>query len=340
MRKAMLGLMVVGVALAVTPAAQAAETVVCGQNVDHSIVVDNDLTNCPTVGLETGANGITIDLNGHTIDGQPGIAGIVVDNNDVTIKNGRITGFLSGVSVHDANRATIKTLKIDTTTGFAISIDETAPGALVKGNLVRAWGTGTGILVQGQGPRVISNGIGTGGNGGTGPALHVDSASGVEVRDNTISGSGGNGIRMTFADSNIISGNRVCGNENGVEVTTDSDSNVLADNLFCSNTQRGVVVSDATSKGNRLEANLITGNGQDGLRVTDAVNTAVVGNRAQSNESSGIAIEAAASTSKLKNNVANYNGSFGFQVMGSVVDLGGNKAKGNFLENCTGAISC
>ena len=44
-------------------------TISCGMVVTSSIKAANDLTNCPGSGLLAGANGITIDLNGHTIDG-------------------------------------------------------------------------------------------------------------------------------------------------------------------------------------------------------------------------------------------------------------------------------
>ncbi len=44
-------------------------TVNCGDTLTHSVKLTADLTNCPGDGLVIGANGITVDLNGHTIDG-------------------------------------------------------------------------------------------------------------------------------------------------------------------------------------------------------------------------------------------------------------------------------
>jgi nitrous oxidase accessory protein NosD len=41
----------------------------CGATVVTSIVLERDLIDCPTDGLIVGADNITIDLNGHTIDG-------------------------------------------------------------------------------------------------------------------------------------------------------------------------------------------------------------------------------------------------------------------------------
>ena len=47
-----------------------AVVVSCGQTITASIVVSNDLDDCPGYGLIVGANGITLDLGGHTIDGD------------------------------------------------------------------------------------------------------------------------------------------------------------------------------------------------------------------------------------------------------------------------------
>src|SRR3954453_19115412 len=45
-------------------------TVSCGQTLTQSVKLANDLSNCPNNGLLIGADNITLDLNGHTIDGD------------------------------------------------------------------------------------------------------------------------------------------------------------------------------------------------------------------------------------------------------------------------------
>src|SRR5687768_18405690 len=97
------------VAIATVPAVSAeAATVTCGQVITTSITVDNDLTNCPGKGLVVGADNITIDLNGHTIDGDappgapadPARDGIDVRGHDgVTVRDGDITDFTDGVQL-------------------------------------------------------------------------------------------------------------------------------------------------------------------------------------------------------------------------------------------------
>jgi hypothetical protein len=57
-------------ALAVSPAAaHTNQAVQCGQTLTHSVKLTKDLVNCRGDGLVIGADGITVDLNGHTVDG-------------------------------------------------------------------------------------------------------------------------------------------------------------------------------------------------------------------------------------------------------------------------------
>jgi large repetitive protein len=44
-------------------------TVKCGDTLTRSVKLTADLTDCPGDGIVIGAAGITVDLNGHTIDG-------------------------------------------------------------------------------------------------------------------------------------------------------------------------------------------------------------------------------------------------------------------------------
>ena len=90
------------------------ETVSCGQTLTHSVKLANDLTNCPSNGLVVGADDVTVDLNGHTIDGDgelvadcPGFPGPDCDAGvqntggykGVTIEGGKLREFAYGVEV-------------------------------------------------------------------------------------------------------------------------------------------------------------------------------------------------------------------------------------------------
>lgn len=58
--------------LALAPGAQGAKAVHvnCGETITANTRLANDLTNCPGNGIIIGADDITLDLNGHTIDGD------------------------------------------------------------------------------------------------------------------------------------------------------------------------------------------------------------------------------------------------------------------------------
>src|SRR4051794_37666215 len=56
---------------ALLPGAAQATTVHCGDTITQDTTLTNDVLNCPSVGLTIAANGITINLNGHTISGEP-----------------------------------------------------------------------------------------------------------------------------------------------------------------------------------------------------------------------------------------------------------------------------
>ena len=73
-----LTLPVVAVALAVglaTAPAALATGPACGDTITHSLTLRDDLRDCAADGLIIGADHITLDLNGHTIDGDAVVGG-------------------------------------------------------------------------------------------------------------------------------------------------------------------------------------------------------------------------------------------------------------------------
>ena len=106
------------VSLAAAGSAQAragSETEVsCGQTLKASVRLANDLVDCSANGLIIGANNITVDLNGHTIDGTNKDHGIDVQKHaNVTIENGTITDFyFAGVDVFGARGVVLRKLTV------------------------------------------------------------------------------------------------------------------------------------------------------------------------------------------------------------------------------------
>jgi len=90
--------------------------VTCGEVITTSITVANNLT-CPGDALTIQADGVTLDLGGHTIRGSGSGLAVNVDADpnepqitDVTITNGTIAGFGTAVHFVDTVNATLSSL--------------------------------------------------------------------------------------------------------------------------------------------------------------------------------------------------------------------------------------
>lgn len=106
-------------ALAAGPAA--AQPLTCGDTVTHDTTLTGDLLDCSGDGLVIGADGITVDLNGHTISGRIILGGsldqVGIDNrghDGLTIRNGILgapaasrDNVIGGNVVNAANSANI-----------------------------------------------------------------------------------------------------------------------------------------------------------------------------------------------------------------------------------------
>jgi parallel beta-helix repeat protein len=90
-----------------------ASHVSCGATITADTTLDSDLVNCPNNGIVIGADNITLDLNGHRIDGNGELiedcaeicdTGVVNDGHRrVTIQDGSVREFAVGVFVGGAS---------------------------------------------------------------------------------------------------------------------------------------------------------------------------------------------------------------------------------------------
>ena len=94
----------------------------CGQVITKSIDVVNDLEGCAGDGLVVGADGITVDLRGHSITGRLGADGCEGDcigryridtagHDGLTIKNGAIGYFRRAVYMQDTTDSLLTSLE-------------------------------------------------------------------------------------------------------------------------------------------------------------------------------------------------------------------------------------
>jgi Right handed beta helix region len=245
-------------ALALAPATVSAPkrlAVTCGQTITVNTLVSNDLVNCAFDGLRIGANGITLDLGGHTIDGlvntnSRGVVNSGFDN--VTVQNGTVTQFETGVSlIAGANLNTISALRAyANTTGLGIfdSANATITGSTIAGS----GGNGV-LLIRSPRSRFLSS---------------------------TASGNAGIGVNVFDSPDTLVSGVKaISNNRYGIVISETSPRSEVRNSVASSNDLSGIAATAPTAK---LTGNTTLFNTQLGIDAFAGV-TDGGGNKAHDN---------------------------------------------------------
>ena len=188
----------------------------CGATLVADLRLDYDLA-CPGNGLIVGADGITIDLNGHTISGPGSGVGISVPNRTgVVITGGTVKNFLAGVQLVNSTGISIKKNQFNGNQDAVFLIGSS--GNIIKENA--AWqNSRVGVMLR---PSAINNStqnlvaentLSDNLNG----IILVDTPTGNTFTDNRISGSGRAGIALNGGVSgNVIRENTFTANAAGI----------------------------------------------------------------------------------------------------------------------------
>jgi hypothetical protein len=361
-RSLLLGLTML--AALVPPADARAVTVTCGQLVTTSITVDNDLTNCPGKGLIVGADDITIDLGGRTIDGDEDPLGQfdresdgvdVRDHDGVTVRNGRITGFADGVQLGSPGGPASGNLVIEIAFAGNFYGAKEQPG---DHNIIAFNSGGSYTLESGGASELAFN------RGGTirvrsdaNRLEHNDVQQIVTDGDRTyIAQNAVNGFGLFVGGSDsIVEFNRVVGGEFGISLS--GSRNVVRRNLvlgarFIGLYLRGVNSSELPGpvpRGNILLNNTVSRGAGDGIlverRMCDAftcaeaaADTVLRHNRTRYNAGDGIRVEVPSAT--LARNIARHNGDLGIEAVAGVTDGGENRAALNGNPAQCAGVAC
>lgn len=267
--------------LAVAPGAQAAKPVhvSCGEIITEDTKLANDLIDCPRHGIVIGADNITLDLNGHTIDGDDtlfepcpedepcdaGIAnsgireGVPVNGegyNGVTIKNGFIRDFPEeGVYIThtSANRVTDIDVAAPNSSSerAGVILDDCSDCRIDHSSTS---GQSGGIVVESsRDVEVVNNHMDHNEFLGLIVLLSRD----VRVAGNDVSGNGGPGILLLDSNDITVERNSLSDNGDGIVLADGSDRNVVKDNS-ASGSGAGVVIVD--SNGNLVQKNSLRDN--------------------------------------------------------------------------------
>jgi parallel beta-helix repeat protein len=329
-----LALVAVGAfAFFVAGAGQAATSQVdCGDVITHDTKLDHDLSDCPDNGLVIGADGVTLDLNGHTIDGDGACCDLVdygIKNgtlfppttgyDNVTVKGGMIRQFAEGISVFGARKNVLRTLDVSDNS-LGIRLHDADDSVF---DLSNVFANGLGLDLRGSGSNLIRRNSFF--DNGAGISIIQTTGNNV-IERNLLSGNSGGGISAAFVLSGI---NRVVDNhlsEGGVILLKTSgfeiERNVIAHTSYPALLLLG---AEAT----RIERNVMTDSGVGIALQMGSRNNHIAWNSVLDNERDGISLTLFPSANELLHNVVSGNGGSGIFIRS---DNAGNLVRQNVTD--------
>jgi parallel beta-helix repeat protein len=275
-----------------------ADQVACGQVITTSTTITNSINGCAGGGLTIGASGITVDLNGHTIQGTGLGVGILNEgHDDVTIRNGAVQDFDHGVLLNPGSeRNSVTGLTLAGNEWSAIELNA-ASGNHVAHNRLSAIGDIGLLLTNGSSDNAIKgNSVGTGAgdsfvvNMGSdrnwfegnvvevsaGQALRVTGSHNTMVLGNEFAGSSDVGITMTASPGGVVQANKLGGGGDAGVLLSGASASVVRFNVFGRSSDAGVILDGMTNslvKANSLEsagdAAIVLREGSSDVRVID-----------------------------------------------------------------------
>jgi parallel beta-helix repeat protein len=261
-----------GVAAAMPSAAEEpASDLACGDTITADTTLQADLVDCPGTGLVIGADDLTLDLNGHIIDGDAALqdpcpegtsCDLGVDNaaghSGLVVVNGTVREFNFGVLVGGADANVLSRLTVvDNIASGIVVFDSTKVG--IDRSTVARNGLDTdfsGLGIFGSTGGVLSRNL-VANNGDIG--LYAEGMNGHRIIGNTFSGNPEAGL-LFEGSNNVLSGNHITRNGDGLVFA--GDHNTVSDNrithaLGCPD-GCGYGISFEGGSGNVFEWNLVS----------------------------------------------------------------------------------
>jgi len=360
-------------ALGATPAtSKLLIEVKCGDTITADTTLDSDLTGCPNNGVLIGADGVTLDLNGHVIegDGAPFAQcrprreacdfGVLNEGHDgVTVRNGSVEGFATGVDIARARENRVLGVSSSRNQFFGFVIARSARSVIRDSagndNPVPD-GDGLGVFAS-HDVRILGNSFRRNALG-----VHVADSSAVLIRGNVFSRNRTEDIKLegdrnqvrgnrcarggpcvvVHGNRNVIAGNRSLRDEGGVLIEQ-GRGNLVTRNVVVRARRDGIHLafegSGLSSANNVVRRNVVRGSRGDAFMVASPDRHSFLGgNLAIAAEGDGFDIDS--SSARLRNNRAVRNAELGIEAVHGVIDGGGNTARHNGdPRRCTN-ISC
>lgn len=355
-------------ATAVGGAPAQASQVGCGERITVDTTLHQDLVNCPNHGIVIAADDITLDLNGHLVDGdgtpaadcdqqkEPCDFGIFNDGHDgVTVTRGSVREFAVGVLFGTASGRARQNRVL----GVSASRNQFAGLGIfsqVRGVVRNSSGNGS-LDREGNGlalgdshhVRIVNssfrhnahNGINTGKssrnlirgnvysrNGDEG--ILVEGGARFRITRNRFVRNGG-GITLGPSNRSVLAHNRIVGGSDGIRVEN-GRGNLVADNTVVDTRHVGITlgIHDPLIGGaeNLVRGNLVRRSRVDGIVVVSKDRDSVL-LRNVVTRSGDDGFDVDSGRATLTGNRARRNADLGIEAVFGVTDGGGNVASGN-----------
>jgi hypothetical protein len=238
----------------------------CGETITTDTTLDSDLVNCPNNGIVIGADNITLDLNGHTIDGD----GMPVDPcpegeacdvgvlnragyDRLTIVGGTIRHFGVGIVLEaDAAHNRLHHLAVSDTADVGIVVADSI-GSVIDKTAMSDPGVNGLVLLDSQHALVARNSV----SGTTGYAVFMVGVDDSRIQHNKLHGDK-HGFIVGASARNLVRSNAVSDSGGGIEVVEGATANRVEHNRF-HHTGDGILVGDASDT--LIRHNLVIGAG-------------------------------------------------------------------------------
>jgi parallel beta-helix repeat protein len=252
-----LALLVMCLPTVLGPAAAADD--LCGATIVANLKLDQDLT-CAGNGLIIGADGIKLNLDGHTITGSGSGVGISVSGRtNVSISGGVLKNFEAGVRITQSTDIVVKGNEFREN-GDGIDMQPGSRGNTVKDNAF--WDNrARGIMLR---PFSSDNTVKENTFTGNRVGILLFGSTDSIVKENAVTGSSLAGIRVNvLATGNLVLENTVASNPAGIEFVVTPTGTAIG-NTFVENTiAMNTCGLKGTYVGNTFRENLFEGNGAD-----------------------------------------------------------------------------
>ena len=169
----------------------------CGETITADTRLESDLVDCPNNGIVIGADDITLDLNGHTIDGDGTEfadcpkntfcdVGVLDDRYDgVKIKGGSTREFVFGVWLAGARHSRVVDISSSKNVFFGAVVSRSSRSVIQDSSFnhnIPPEGDGIGLFGSDH-IRIVDNSI----KDNRGPGIHVDGSDGNLITGNLFS---------------------------------------------------------------------------------------------------------------------------------------------------------